>query len=912
MRRTFENSAKLNIYQASKRSDKLQRLPLVYGVDVFVKDPFVLSHKTSVTNGHLQHECIAAVSRGQYSSDSGGYIGKFDKYLYANGVRLSGDSIVESRSGVVASPVYTMHSMIYRSFEISGTAITLPSKLQDGSAVLSGTAFYLQNGSWLGFSLSPNVPVILPFPGLWISVETNTPAIFPSVATVLTRVISDAQSFKHPDVYVREGRVINRIIGAGRGNYQPEPSHIISGSNSYLVNVLLGTEYELPLSNTTPVNFQFDEDWIVVKRGVSDRFPDVIADLISSALNGEGTTSNLSAMIDYQSFVTANAHTDSLGLKVSAAIKDQISITDFVNDNALFFDLLSMRDRNRMALIPHTVNDAYVMGLFTTFNCSDMALVYDSSRNTEYSSVFTYTHDEKRNWDLAASSDGYTVNPIVLNGSDVIQSDLTFKLQENRILDSCNKQDRHVELIAPAGYQQLRSGDFILVASDDWDDLRAHNGGLTATNITDVFACSLDNVYTAFSTSSTTANKITVDFSNRKDSYSGINFKVNDILVIKVGSDSIIHARITDVIDSADNSVVIFERVEFSDSNSDWIKKSGDITIPEDSIVVHYKIGGYSGFCYFYDDLGIPRKSGVRLFGKPQRNERLSIFVKLLNYDGYVADTTPIIFERDNLLWRISSIEPLQYGNLLIGRESRDNSQVRKNDGYRVVATVYPFADPKVYPGLKRPPTTTIDVPLSNVIEPASDAIKAYLLELAIGNEFAGSDNTVHKWQPGAITISVSGAGAEDLTTVNVVIDELQILTGRTINLVPTGGSISLTFAKELDFGSLDATYTPKNLGYFSATLNQTTKDIVSGIALVDTSETTQIERDHLVREELTQLICGLPNDSYTYSDSMFQQSWTTTQAFSAIDQSVIKLMNNPAITSGMTITQLKAVLTAL
>jgi hypothetical protein len=912
MRRSFENSAKLNIHQATRRREKLERLPLVYGVDVFVTDPFVLSHKTSVVNGHLQHECIAAVSRGQYSSDSGGYIGKFDKYLYANGVRLAGDSIVESRPGIPNSPVYTSHSRIHRSFEISGTVVTLPSTLQDGSTVLSGTAFYLQSGSWMGFSLSPNVTAILPQPGLWISIETGTPAIFPSVATVLTRVISDAQSFNHPDVYVREGRVINRIIGAGRGNYQPEPSHIISGSKSYLINVLLGTEYELPLTNTTPLNFQFDEDWIVVKRGVSDRFPDVIADIISSALNGEGATSNLSALIDYQSFVSANAHTDSLGLKVSAVIKDQISITDFVNDNALFFDLLSMRDRNRIALVAHTVQDAYVMGLFTDFNCSDMALVYDSSQNTDYSSVFTYVHDDRTHWDLGTNSDGYTVNPIILNGSDVIQSDLALKAQESRILDSCNKQDRHVELIAPAGYQQLRSGDFILVASDDWDDMRAHNGGLTATDITDVFACSLENVYTAFSTSSATANKIIVDFSNRRDSYSGVNFNINDILVIKTGSDSIIHARITDVIDAADNSVVIFERVEFSDSTSDWVKKSGDITIPEDSLVVHYKIGGYSGFCYFYDNLGIPRKSGVRLFGKPQRNERLSIFVKLLNYDGYVADSTPIIFERNNLLWRISSIEPLQYGNLLVGRESRENSQVRRNEGYRVIATLYPFAEPKVYPGLKRPPTTTIDVVPSDGISPASDAVKAYLLELAIGNEFAGSDNVVHKWQPGVITISVSGAGTEDLATLNAVLDELRILTGRTINFVPTSGAVSLTFAKEADFTSLDSTYSPKNLGYFSAALNPTTKDITSGIALVDTSETTQLERNHLIREELTQLICGIPNDSYTYADSMFQQTWTTTQAFSTMDQSVIKLMSNSAITSGMTITQLRAVLTTL
>lgn len=907
------STSALNTYQSTVKRYSERRIPLVYGTDVFLQNPIVLSHKTSAISGALRHESIVAISYGADTPDAVGEIGLVDSNLYSNGVKLSSDRVVETRSGKSVSPAYPTHASIYKSFPVSGTQITLPSVLPDGSVVVDGEAFYMQGGTWKSVALSPNITATSAAPFLWVSVKTSSPAIFNSIATGLTQSLSMSQNFTHPDVYVRQGRTINRIIGAGRGGYQPDSTHTISGASSNLISVASGRITPLPFTSSNLTDFNFDDEWIVVRKGVSDRFPDVVNDLITTSAGGSLKLTNSGALIDYKSFVYANSHSESLGLKYSGYITEPISIFDFVNDNALFFDLITMRDRSRIALLPHIVTDPYILGIFTAFNCASMSLNFESLTDHYATSVSGIMDEDSNIGSYTPKLSGIYRNPLILKSSEVVRDVGVLRRQLPRILDSVNRQDRSIELISPLGYNQLRAGDFIIAASDDWDDDRAYNGGLLKTNTSDVYTCALENVYTAFTIESNTNNSFVFDFGNRKDSYSPVNFVSGDILVIKLSSDSTIYGRVTDVINSVGNTKILFEVVTFDSNKLDWNRIPGNVTLPSGSQITQYKVGGYPTGAYFYDPEGVPRKGNLRLFVEPRRgdvNSRLNTFVKF-DYDGYVADSTPIIFERGTDLWRVSSIESIDSGRLY-GRASPISPQIRRVEGYAIRADIYPFADAKTYPGVTKPAVVSIDTPEIITAVSSVDA-KEYLVDLAIGNEFTGSDNVVHKWRSGVIKVAIGGIPTTaDRARVLEVINTITSITGQIISVVTSGADISITIAPESGFPALDPTYTPKNLGYFSASLDTATKNIVSGVVLIDNAETSQVERDHLILEEVAQLICGIPNDSFKYDDSMFQQRWTVTRDLSVIDREVIKLMSNPAITSGMTAAQLKATIANL
>ena len=83
---------------------------------------------------------------------------------------------------------------------------------------------------------------------------------------------------------------------------------------------------------------------------------------------------------------------------------------------------------------------------------------------------------------------------------------------------------------------------------------------------------------------------------------------------------------------------------------------------------------------------------------------------------------------------------------------------------------------------------------------------------------------------------------------------------------------------------------------------------IYKGNMYVDITRANLAESKHLLREELTQSL-GLAKDSDRYPTSIFQQSWTATTEFAAIDRDVIRLLYHPQMPVGLNETQTAEVL---
>ena len=186
-----------------------------------------------------------------------------------------------------------------------------------------------------------------------------------------------------------------------------------------------------------------------------------------------------------------------------------------------------------------------------------------------------------------------------------------------------------------------------------------------------------------------------------------------------------------------------------------------------------------------------------------------------------------------------------------------------------------------------------------------------YFLEIALGSEFSQSSSAakIRKWQ-GDVRIQYFGSPTpEDLTTLNSVISEVNELSngGIRLQLVDRNPNVTMHFAPESQFSRLEPNYQPGNYGYFWTQWDGNNR-IYKANVLITTTKVTQKERSHLIREELTQSL-GLMKDSLKYADSMFYQRWTDVTQYSEIDRSLIRMLYDPQISSGMTQAQVINVL---
>jgi len=193
----------------------------------------------------------------------------------------------------------------------------------------------------------------------------------------------------------------------------------------------------------------------------------------------------------------------------------------------------------------------------------------------------------------------------------------------------------------------------------------------------------------------------------------------------------------------------------------------------------------------------------------------------------------------------------------------------------------------------------------------------SYFTEIALGSEFGNASRRIRKWDD-AINIRVHGTPtrADQIALANVVQELDDILSQSTggrvsVNVLRAGDSqqpnIDMYFVPHGEFSRYEPNYRPGNLGF--AYVNWRQDEIYKARILVtSTADISQLERSHLIREELTQSL-GLLQDSLRYADSIFYQGWTSTTAYSSRDEAVIRMLYDPAIEPGMDGRQAEAAL---
>ncbi len=118
--------------------------------------------------------------------------------------------------------------------------------------------------------------------------------------------------------------------------------------------------------------------------------------------------------------------------------------------------------------------------------------------------------------------------------------------------------------------------------------------------------------------------------------------------------------------------------------------------------------------------------------------------------------------------------------------------------------------------------------------------------------------------------------------------------------MIDENENLSIVFSPESDFATLEPNYVPKNYGFFWALWHDDKFEIYDARILVASSDISQQERSHLIREELTQSL-GLMNDSDKYINSIFYQGWTDITKYSALDKMVIRMLYHKNVKPGMT-----------
>jgi len=192
-----------------------------------------------------------------------------------------------------------------------------------------------------------------------------------------------------------------------------------------------------------------------------------------------------------------------------------------------------------------------------------------------------------------------------------------------------------------------------------------------------------------------------------------------------------------------------------------------------------------------------------------------------------------------------------------------------------------------------------------------SDDAVDYYRQVALGAEYGDLSPVVHKWTE-ELSVFVSGEPVPaDREELDHVIGELNRLVAvPAIERVSRRelANVEVHFAPESTFADVLPQYVSGNRGFFWFWTGDS-NEIVQAMILIDnTDATSQLERDHLIREELTQAL-GLPNDPPAYSESIFGPGGPTPTEYATIDRTVLEIHGLPDIQPGMTGEEVRDVL---
>ena len=196
-------------------------------------------------------------------------------------------------------------------------------------------------------------------------------------------------------------------------------------------------------------------------------------------------------------------------------------------------------------------------------------------------------------------------------------------------------------------------------------------------------------------------------------------------------------------------------------------------------------------------------------------------------------------------------------------------------------------------------------IPESPAEESTLTMIQQYFLDVALGQEFGTGNSKLKKWtQDISIYVDHNDQDEliEELDSIILEINELSNSIQLTIVSDASEANYRIFLGPADDYKDFEpnaAPYISQNYGLFWL-YRDSQSVIYRGSMYVDTERTTELScQKHLLREEMTQSL-GLMNDSFEYSESIFQQDWTCTTEYSAEDKMLIQYILNPELTANM------------
>lgn len=185
-----------------------------------------------------------------------------------------------------------------------------------------------------------------------------------------------------------------------------------------------------------------------------------------------------------------------------------------------------------------------------------------------------------------------------------------------------------------------------------------------------------------------------------------------------------------------------------------------------------------------------------------------------------------------------------------------------------------------------------------------------YFTEVALGFEYGNATRVVRRWnQP--IRYRVYGDPDDaDRAALARVVDDINTLTSL-VDMVEVEDTplVEIHFAPVSAFPSILPSYVPGNVGYFSVWWDGT-QHFSRAVVLIGTDQ-TRAARDHLIREEVTQIL-GLGRDSPRYPQSIFYQPWSLVSDYAPVDRALVEMLYRPEVRTGMGEEEVAAVLRRL
>ncbi|MDC0591930.1 DUF2927 domain-containing protein [Balneolaceae bacterium] len=190
-----------------------------------------------------------------------------------------------------------------------------------------------------------------------------------------------------------------------------------------------------------------------------------------------------------------------------------------------------------------------------------------------------------------------------------------------------------------------------------------------------------------------------------------------------------------------------------------------------------------------------------------------------------------------------------------------------------------------------------------------------YFKDIALGFEFGDASRITRRWGSN-MKIFIGGTPpSELLSELNTIINEINSLSTLGFSHEIVDDSLQSNYYIYFGSGRSYAEIFPSqsnlvesNWGLFTIYWDSS-NELFTGHMYVDTYRASLNEQKHLLREELTQSL-GLARDSYLYSDSIFQQAFSTkVTKYAQIDKDLIRLLYHPEMSVGLNANQVDSIL---